>query len=589
LARFWKSNLSGIGSRIDAAGSKNNGWLNSTAKERTTQKVQQLWTAIWRKRIELVLILALALVALCAGLRSAPLIDWDEATYAEVAHEAIVNHHYADFTWNGQPYLKKPPLLFWMVAGSFKVFGEGEVAARLPSIAAALGTLLVIYFSAAETGGRLAGTLAATIPLSFYFFIARGGSECATDPPLIFFMTLSVWSLFKARLYRKWLALAGVACGLAILSKGLAGTIPLIVALLAVASLPEFREVGASGLIVMALGAGIVAAPWYAYQSFSAYPLFFSKFFGHETMSRVFTNLGEDESAARSSFAVLSAETRHLWPLGVPILALMASSCRTWSVVVRGPRSTALTLWALWFMVAIAAACAVQTKLGWYVLPALIPVALICGTLTGMALTAERGRTYLSTLALAGLAAVAFATPNRWRAIRAAAEGERARSRPTYSMAMRAKRASAEIGGEELYFAGPTLPTLVYYSGLRCRFVDTAEMKLVYLKGAPRAPREIRFHDLVLLDSKGAAFVVANLDREWKGEPPPPDEAEADDAVLIAGFPEGWTAAPWSRDESGEYHLRDMRTLRVEDDSAAGIDYPAAPQMPDPSGDPDEP
>jgi hypothetical protein len=364
--------------------------------------------------------------------------------------------------------------------------------------------------------------------------------------------------------------------------------IPLIVAVVAVVALPEFREIGRSGIAVIALAAGMVAAPWYAYQSISAFPLFFATFFGHETISRVFNNLADDGGAARSTLSVLGSETRHLWPLGIPMTAFLATHLRKPYLAERGPGQSALMLWALWFMVAIAAACGVQTKLGWYVLPALVPVALICGTLPALMLQAKRGRAYMVPLAIAGLAAVALAIPNRWRAISAAAESERVRSRPTYSMAMRARRASAEIGGEELYFAGPPLPTLVYYSAMRCHFVDTAEMQHVYLKGAPRAPRQIRFRDLVLLDSKGAAYVVANLDSEWKGEPPPVDDAEADDPIYIPGFPEGWPETPWSRDESGQYHVRDIRTLRAADESAAGIDYPAAPRMPDPGGDPDE-
>ena len=282
------------------------------------------------------------------------------------------------------------------------------------------------------------------IPLSFYFFVARGGRECATDPPLIFFTTLSIWSLLRARFNRKWLALAGVACGLAVLSKGLAGLIPLIVAAVAAASLPEFREIGLSGVAVFAFAAGLVAAPWYAYQSFSAYPLFFATFFGHETIARVFNNLAEDGSAARSTLAVLGAETRHLWPLGVPTIAFFASRFRDPLPLEGEPGRSALRLWALWFVVAIAAACGVQTKLGWYVLPALVPVALICGTLPLLMLQAKQGRAYLVPLVIAGLAAVTIAIPSRWRVVSAAAEGECVRSRPTYSMAMRARRASAE-------------------------------------------------------------------------------------------------------------------------------------------------
>ena len=105
-------------------------------------------------------------LALGSGITTAPLVDWDEATYAEVAHEAVANHSYLDFTWNGQAYAKKPPLLFWAMVASFKVLGESEFAARLPSVAAGLATLLLIYLTAA--GAAVHGFLhLLSVPLGY--------------------------------------------------------------------------------------------------------------------------------------------------------------------------------------------------------------------------------------------------------------------------------------------------------------------------------------------------------------------------------------------------------------------------------------
>src|SRR5579862_5122950 len=115
-------------------------------------KWKTLVSGLFRSRIELVLVLSLGLMALAPKIGGSPLIDWDEATYAEVTHEAVTSGHYLDFTWNGAPYMKKPPLLFWMMAASFKTLGENEFAARLPSMLMGLGTLMLIYFSAAAIG-----------------------------------------------------------------------------------------------------------------------------------------------------------------------------------------------------------------------------------------------------------------------------------------------------------------------------------------------------------------------------------------------------------------------------------------------------
>jgi hypothetical protein len=124
--------------------------------------------------------------------------------------------------------------------------------------------------------------------------------------------------------------------------------------------------------------------------------------------------------------------------------------------------------------------------------------------------------------------------PARWEMESATADTQRERSLAAYTLAMRAREAAALRGGGELFFAGAAQPTLVYYSGLRCRFVETSELKHIELVGAEPAPRHLRFLDLVLLDSRGAATAVGNLEVEWNrliapGDEPQQELTEADD------------------------------------------------------------
>jgi len=460
-------------------------------------------------------VLALGLLALAPNIAAPPLVDWDEATYAQVAHEAVASGHYLDLTWNGKPYLKKPPLLFWMMAASYKTFGEGEFAARLPSVLMGLGTLALIYFGAAAVGGRVAGAFAALIPLGFYYFIARGGRECATDGPLLFFTILALHALARVPRNRRWLMPVAIACGLAILSKGLAGLIPVMVATAAVLAVPGLAAVGWSGLFVVLSVTAIVAAPWYIYQAVFNSPIFFSSFVHHETLLRVLSHLEDNTNSGNYTLQTLYSEISYLWPLLLPLAALVVGGVRN------GLRRAAMALdpsihiWLLWFAIAFGAACAVQTKLGWYVLPALIPVALLGGTIVGLALKKSEpfGRA-AAVLAVIAVGLIAASAPARWRAVTQTAELQRERSLPAYMLAMRAQEAASGRGGE-LFFAGVPLPTLVYYSGMRCHFVETSELKHVELVGAESAPRHIKFLDLVLMDSNGSATAVGNLGREW--------------------------------------------------------------------------
>ncbi len=471
---------------------------------------------LFRSRIELVLVLMLGLFALAPKIAAPPLIDWDEATYAEVAHEAVVNGHYLDFTWDGDPYLKKPPLLFWMMAASFKTFGESEFAARLPSLLMGLGTLALIYFGAAAVGGRAAGAFAALIPLGFYFFIARGGRECATDGPLLFFTTLALYALARGRHNRQWFAAVAIGCGLAILSKGAAGLMPLGIAIVAILALPGFAAVGWSGIFVVLTGTVIIAAPWYAYQAFSNPPMFFSSLIGHETVQRAFSHLEDNTRSGNFTLVTLYSEVRYLWPLLLPLAALGLGGFRNGVKRTLSALDPSIHLWILWFAITFGAACAVQTKLPWYVLPALIPVALLGGTLLGAAFKQSEplGR-YSAALAAIALALIVAGAPARWATESATADTQRERSLAAYTLAMRARESAALRGGGELFFAGVAQPTLVYYSGMRCHFVETSELKHIELVGAEPAPRHLRFLDLVLLDSRGAATAIGNLAAEW--------------------------------------------------------------------------
>jgi 4-amino-4-deoxy-L-arabinose transferase-like glycosyltransferase len=471
---------------------------------------------LFGRRLELVLIAALGLLVLSAGMSKPPLVDWDEATYAEVAHEAIANHRYLEFTWNAQPYLKKPPLLFWSIAASFKAFGEGEFAARLPSVVFGITTLILIYLTGAAAAGRLAGTLAAMVPLGFYFFVARGGRDCATDAPLLCFLTLALYGLMRAPERRRFGALTGVASGLAILSKGLAGTIPLIVAPLAVFLVPEFEVIGVGGLALIFGCVVAVAAPWYFYEAFHN-PLFWTTFVGHETLARVVNHLEDETHSGWYTLRVFAEEVGFLWPLMVPAAAMAIVTA--WRGGIRSilaglgyvPR-----LWLLWLAVALGAACAVQTKLPWYVLPGLVPTALLAGTMAAGALE-YRGSMWGGIAAAGAFAVVLIVAglPIRWRMISGAYESQRLRSAPSYAMGLKARRAAALVGGGDLYFAGVELPSLVYYSGMHCTFVANPDEITPITDVGAEAPPSMDPKDLVLVSPEHEAMTIDNLAQEW--------------------------------------------------------------------------
>jgi 4-amino-4-deoxy-L-arabinose transferase-like glycosyltransferase len=216
----------------------------------------------------LFLLLAVAGVMLVAHLGDEGLTDPDESAYAESVREMAARGDWLVPHLYGEPLLDKPILFYWAVGASFRLFGETELAARLPSVLAALVLLLavrrlgfLIYRS--ET----AGWIAAFILLASPQFVVMGRAA-VTDMILTAFCTLGILCYLETlgEPRHRLLPLAGAACfGLAALTKGPVGLVlPLLVLggyLAITRSLPRLRLLRpvASLIVITAL-----AAPWYA-------------------------------------------------------------------------------------------------------------------------------------------------------------------------------------------------------------------------------------------------------------------------------------------------------------------------------------
>ena len=172
---------------------------------------------------------------------NAHLFDWDEINFAECAREMLVSDDYFRPQINFHPFWEKPPLFFWLQAGSMKIFGVNELAARLPNTLVGLLTLWTIMRVGDKmTGTRLAGKywalafLGSILP-HLYF---RSG---IIDPLFNYFMFLGI--LYYGYAFAKYhghgtfrytsntyAALAGFFIGLGILTKGpVAYLIPVLV------------------------------------------------------------------------------------------------------------------------------------------------------------------------------------------------------------------------------------------------------------------------------------------------------------------------------------------------------------------------
>ncbi|MFQ5915385.1 MAG: glycosyltransferase family 39 protein, partial [Nitrospinota bacterium] len=154
-------------------------------------------------------------------------VDNEETRYALQARQMIQTGDWVVPRWSHRPLGTKPPLFTWSIALVSKAAGGvDEWTARLPSAAAALGTIFLIYALGARLFGKRPAFLASLV-LSSSFLFWDSARFARSDMLLTFFVTASfVCVVFGEQAKRGgflWLLGAFAASGLAILSKGPVG------------------------------------------------------------------------------------------------------------------------------------------------------------------------------------------------------------------------------------------------------------------------------------------------------------------------------------------------------------------------------
>jgi 4-amino-4-deoxy-L-arabinose transferase-like glycosyltransferase len=98
----------------------------------------------WSIRSIAILFLAWFILQI-GGLFSPGLLDDVDSIYIEIAREMLHRHDYVTPFVNGVRFFDKPPLMYWMAAGSMRVFGTYDWAARIPLALGVLALLLAVY------------------------------------------------------------------------------------------------------------------------------------------------------------------------------------------------------------------------------------------------------------------------------------------------------------------------------------------------------------------------------------------------------------------------------------------------------------
>jgi 4-amino-4-deoxy-L-arabinose transferase-like glycosyltransferase len=323
-------------------------------------------------------VLMLLLVGAIALLRlgAVPLIGPDEPRYARVAVEMQRAGAWVSPTLQGEPWLEKPPLYYWLAGTAFRFLGETETAARLPSVLALLlltgATALVAARLYGAGAGLHAGFALGTSLLSFAY------GRAASMDMLLAACATAATGLVALRLLgiagRAALPAAGVFVGLALLAKGPLGL--LLPGLVTCGFLLIARDRTAWDRLVRPLWmpslaaalCGLVALPWYLAAWRAHGREFVDVFLLNHNLQRFTSTIHRHPGPIVYYVPVLL--------LGLfPWAGLVPAALR--AVAPRRSRADLFVL--LWLALPFAFFSLAGSKLPGYILPCLAPLAILVG------------------------------------------------------------------------------------------------------------------------------------------------------------------------------------------------------------------
>ena len=303
-------------------------------------------------------------------------------------------------TWvNGEPRLRKPPLLYWAIMVSYRLFGINLFAARIWGVLSGAGLAAcscLLYRVLFKKSGMLAGLIAlATVA------VAVEGRMAILDLPLAFLACMAVYLALRwgQSAHRGWLWLSAFCLGLSFLLKGPAGFVFFGVAALGALfvfgrwHVVVFRWSHVMGALLMLLA---VCIPWPVTMAY-LWPDFLG-IVDQEIAARQFGafHLGELVSTAGGALALV-------FPWSIVLIAAFASTLYR-----ARDSSERKDLWLLiWFFGSIVPFFFIKTY-GRYMTPIIPAACVLCAHWFERASMALKSSLLIVTASLMACVAVGF-------------------------------------------------------------------------------------------------------------------------------------------------------------------------------------
>ncbi len=413
-------------------------------------KVLWIFSILW--------LILISWIAFLWNLGAIGLVDKTEPMFVEASRQMYLTGDWITPYWNGETRFDKPPLSYWLISLSFKLFGVNEWAARFPSALFAIALVVLSFYTLLSFGSlnlnspkSSTGEKTQSNPDKLWFSASLGAAIVALNPFWVawgrtgvsdMFLSsnigLALLSFFIGYAQPKndsnkplglsvknwWYVGYWVFMALGVLAKGpVAIVLPGITVIAFLLFVGRFVEVVKETPWLLGIGSFIaIAVPWFILVTLEHGQEYINTFFGLHNVQRFTSVVSRHPGAWYYYFPVVLVG---LIPWSI-FLPLAIARLRFWKrkLWVSSPRSNHLGLFALvWFVVIFVFFSSSVTKLAGYVLP-LMPAAAIMVALFWSEQMAKKEENlsgiwiilfWLSSLAnigiLGGLAIASFISP----------------------------------------------------------------------------------------------------------------------------------------------------------------------------------
>jgi 4-amino-4-deoxy-L-arabinose transferase len=298
----------------------------------------------------------------------------DETRYAQISQEMLLSGNWVTPHFMGVRYFEKPAAGYWLIALGQAVFGQNLFGVRIASALTTALSVWLAYLVARRMWHDPRKSFASALLYLSFGLVAGQAGYSNLDPQFTFWVNLSLVALWfaldspttRGRLV-SWTVL-GVACAMGFMTKGfLALALPVLIAvpyMLWQRRLGELLRYGPLAVVVALL----LCLPW-VWAIHVQEPDYWRFFFWNEHVRR---------------FTSDTAQHARPWWFFLPIMVV---ACLPWAGMLPATltkmwqqrRQPAIAFLALWMLLPLFFFSLSNGKLPTYIMPCLLPLALLMG------------------------------------------------------------------------------------------------------------------------------------------------------------------------------------------------------------------